>query len=80
LLNVELENRRHKAPASAIIFIAVPQYLYRFQSGIGDPVGVRYANTFCTHTKILYGNGGIRSGRGESGSVTKTPPDHHVTQ
>jgi hypothetical protein len=36
LHNVELDNRRHKAPAGAIIFIDMTQYLYRFQSGIDD--------------------------------------------
>jgi hypothetical protein len=40
LHNVELANRRHKAAASATVFIDMPQYLYRFQSGIGDPVGL----------------------------------------
>ncbi|KRP90063.1 hypothetical protein AOQ73_25545 [Bradyrhizobium pachyrhizi] len=40
LHTVELASRRHKAPASTNIFIGMTQYLYRFQSGILDPVGL----------------------------------------
>jgi len=37
---VELESRRPKAAASVATFIDIPQYLYRFQSGITDPLGL----------------------------------------